>query len=106
MDLEACGFVPETPFRSLVGRATLDKVLFDCWSSAANRVLWVVFVFVVGFFPDTASLVEGPALVELAEVWPFTVVRSRLSRSLKYPDSPFASLVLIRGVGLGTVELG
>jgi hypothetical protein len=61
-------------------------------------------VFMEGFFADAASFVDG--LVELAEVWPFAAVRAWFPRSLKYPWSPFASLVLIRGVGLGTVELG
>jgi hypothetical protein len=41
MDFEACDIEPEAAFRGRVGRATPDNVLFECWSSVANRVRWV-----------------------------------------------------------------
>jgi hypothetical protein len=41
MDFEACDIEPEAAFRGLAGRAAPDNVLFECWSSVANLVLWV-----------------------------------------------------------------
>jgi hypothetical protein len=58
MDFEAA-ILPDTGFLDLVARATPESVLFECWSSAANRVRCVVFV--VG-----GDLLVDPPLVPFA----------------------------------------
>ena len=63
MDFEACVLAPEVRFLDCRGaRATLESVLFECWSSAAKRVRCVVLA--VGGLLTLAgplSLVTEPA---------------------------------------------
>jgi hypothetical protein len=63
IDFEACEIFPATTFLGRVARAVPERVLFECWSSVANRVRWVDLVVDGDFtLACPASLVTTPAL--------------------------------------------
>ena len=76
MDFDACVLIPDVRVFDCRGaRATLESVLFECWSSAAKRVRCVVLV-VGGLFTlaGPLSLVTEPARdVDCGESFAFLV---------------------------------
>ena len=74
MDFEACEIEPEAAFRGLAGRAAPDNVLFECWSSVANLVLWVRVCAGDFCLLGGTWLVEAPILLVPAAFWVFVVL--------------------------------
>jgi len=76
MDFEACDIEPEAAFRGRAGRGAPDSVLFECWSSVANRVRVVLVVCVGGFGLVGGTLLEEAPVRPGAAVFVLLFVRA------------------------------
>ena len=76
MDFEACDMEPEAAFRGRAGRAAPDRVLFEYWSSLANRVRCVLIVCAGGFGLGGGTLLEEAPVRPVAAVFVVFVVRT------------------------------